>query len=332
MQICICIPTFNQSAFLGRAVECCLAQTGVEVRVIVSDDASTDDTATVMRRFANDPRVVYHRKPENRGIAANAGWVIAQAGTEFFVRLDSDDLLACDFCETLVACLQANPQAAVAHAAVREIDQHGAYKRIRRLHRSSGYQEPDAALRDAVSGYRVAANICMFRRSALLGKMIYREGMNFAEDWDLWVRLADGGWGNVYVDQVLAEYRVWSDSGGYRQGRKFSELCGIGRVYSDSLSPAFERRGWDARVLKSACRQIASGQVRALRRVPRSSADHSKIVQELKHLGDGWSLRWRLLLVQVRGGWLLDWMAGWRLKARDWIKRLLANRVGRKSP
>src|SRR5690606_23416431 len=136
----------------------------------------------------------------------------------YVVRLDSDDLLRPDYCVKLSALLEENPTAAVAHAAVEEIDEFGRHRRIRRLHRATGFQSGEDALRDGIFGYRVAANICMFRRSALEKTgILYRPKLKFCEDWDLFLRLADAGWGNVYCNEVLASYRVWTDAAGDRK-------------------------------------------------------------------------------------------------------------------
>lgn len=281
MRICICIPTFNQSAFVGRAVASGLAQTGVEVRVIVSDDASTDDTATALQRFADDPRVVYHRQPQNLGIAGNAGWVMAQADTEFLVRLDSDDLLAPEYCATLATVLRQHPKAGVAHATVREIDQHDQFRRMRILARAPGLESAEAALKEGCKGYRVAANICMFRRAAIPAGPVYRHGMNFCEDWDLFLRIADAGWANCYVARELASYRVWLDHKGVRAGRRRVEIQGIRRVFEETLAPAWQRRDWTLGPLGAARSRFACGQASALAGALYLPEEKAAIIEDL---------------------------------------------------
>lgn len=319
--IAVCIPTYNQSAYVASAVESCLSQVGVEVKVIVSDDASTDNTAAMMLRFAGDPRVVYHRQPENRGIAANAGWVIAQADTEFVVRLDSDDRLAPEYCATLAQALRENPSAGVAHASVSEIDQHDQYRRMRILYRARGLQSPDIAIKDAIKGYRVAANICMFRRAALPAGGVYRSGMNFGEDWDLFVRLAAEGWGNVYIDKVLASYRVWSDPGGYRRARKLSEINGIRRVFEESLAPAFVKRGWAVGCLYEARCRFALAHAKTLLEVHLDKQSREELIEALESLGASSRLKAVLWLSKNRvlsAGYVK--YANAKIKARELIK------------
>ena len=74
-------------------------------------------------------------------------------------------------------------------------------------------QKADEALLASIHGYRVAANICMFRTSALQQANYYDERIGHGEDWDLSVRLSALGWDNLYCNEVLAAYRVWMDGG-----------------------------------------------------------------------------------------------------------------------
>ena len=251
--VAICIPTFNQSEYVGAAVESAIFQCDVQTEVWISDDASSDGTVAALEKFAGNPRVHILRQSMNTGIAFNAGWVMSQPKTDFVVRLDSDDLLHANYCKNLVALLESNQKAGVAHCAVQEVNAKGTSGRVRRLARKSGFQEAEEALRGAAAGYRVAANICMFRKTALDSlPFIYRQGMNFCEDWDLYARLAASGWGNFYTTQVLANYRVWEDSGGYRASRKADEISGIRNVISVTLSEAWRQRGWPIADLETA--------------------------------------------------------------------------------
>ena len=70
----VCIPTYNRSGLLRASLQSVLWQSLRDVEVIVSDNASTDDTEDVVRSL-RDPRVIYHRNPDQHVI-------------EFFAELD----------------------------------------------------------------------------------------------------------------------------------------------------------------------------------------------------------------------------------------------------
>ena len=288
MHIAVCIPTFNQADHVGGAIESALDQTGVGTEVWVSDDASTDATGQVLARFAGHPRVHLHRQPVNTGIARNAGWVMAQPATGFIVRLDSDDRLHPGYCLALARLFEAEPRAAVVHGAANQVDERGRRVRVRRLARRSGLQDGETALREAAAGYKVAANVCMFRASALRDlPLLYEEGHDFGEDWALFARLADAGWGNIYRAAVAADYRVWSDHEGARARRQAVEVAGITRVFTGALEPAWRRRGWPAGDLAAARRRFARLHAAALARLAPDSAEHAQLHRLLLELAGG---------------------------------------------
>jgi glycosyltransferase involved in cell wall biosynthesis len=244
----ICIPTFNQSQYVLQAISSALAQTS-PVEVYVSNDGSTDDTAAVLDTVDLNGSVKIVSHSINRGIGRNVKWLLKRPTTELIARLDSDDSLDPSYVDVLSKLLDAYPKAGYAHCAVEEIDDAGRPGRIRRLARKTGYEDAESSLHNMVLGYKVAANIILFRREALVSAGFGADTLNFAEDYDLCVRIADAGWGNVYSDQVHASYRVWGAPSRQSVFRKISEIQGLCHVYSVSLEGAFLKRDWSVRAL-----------------------------------------------------------------------------------
>jgi glycosyltransferase involved in cell wall biosynthesis len=92
--VSVVIPCYNYATFLPEALRSALGQEGVQVEVIVVDDASTDDSAEVAEKFAaDDGRVRVIRLEKNGGQVAAVNLALAKATGEFVVRLDADDLL-----------------------------------------------------------------------------------------------------------------------------------------------------------------------------------------------------------------------------------------------
>jgi glycosyltransferase involved in cell wall biosynthesis len=245
MKVSICIPTFNQSQYVGQAIKSALNQTLQPYEIIVSDDCSTDDTAAVLKALSEEiPILKVISQEHNLGIAKNTDSCLRRASGDFIVRLDSDDYLAPDYLNTLVGLLIKQPLAGYAHGAVQEVNQLGVNTKIRKLYRIPGFQSADEALQAAITGYRVAANIIMFRKEALQ-KVNYTTGRpNYVEDFHLSASLASAGYGNVYTDRVLSFYRVWIDNGKVRQRRKMMEIVGLYKVFEEVLIPAFRAKNW----------------------------------------------------------------------------------------
>src|SRR4051812_40163057 len=62
------IPCYKYAHYLRGCVESVLKQQGVDLRVLILDDCSPDDTPEIARQLMReDPRVAYYRNPSNRG-------------------------------------------------------------------------------------------------------------------------------------------------------------------------------------------------------------------------------------------------------------------------
>lgn len=319
--VAVCIPTYNQSQYLAKSVISACQQTYPDVQVWVADDASTDDTPQVMAELCEQyPQLRYHRQPQNLGIVGNNTWLLSQPQTELIVRLDSDDLLRPHYVETLVALMQQYPNAGYAHSAVQEIDEHDRDRTVRRVFRTEEFQDADTALRASMTNYRVAANICMFR-AAVLKELNYYEGRpEYTEDYDLSVRLADAGYGNIYCPEILSSYRVWTDTKGVRPRRKAIQLEGLTRIYEESLIPAFQRRGWSIRPIQRHRQWMARRHAPSCFSSYFTPAEQAQLVELLKKLGDSFGLRLRIAAIRLGFGPFFHWQRETDLALKGAIK------------
>ena len=88
--VSVVIPAYNRADLLLRAIRSVLGQTYTSLECIVVDDASTDDTERVVRKFT-DNRLVYLRHETNRGGAAARNTGIQNASGDHIAFQDSDD-------------------------------------------------------------------------------------------------------------------------------------------------------------------------------------------------------------------------------------------------
>ena len=304
--VSICIPTFNQSGYLMEAIESILNQTAAANEIIVSDDASTDETERIMAGIVSKyPNVRYIRQPINLGIAGNTNAALRLAQGEFVVRLDSDDRLLPDYVSILSRELAIHENAGYAHADVWEIDGAGNRLNRRTLARARGFQTADDALVAALKGYRVTANVIMFRRQALEALNYTANRPNYVEDYSLSVAMAREGWGNIYVDKDLAEYRVWLDKKGFRAKRKAMELKGIIRTFEEEINPGFSERGWDFSEIQKARRRQAIVHALALTNSGLSRAENDELGDLLRKLGASAALELQIFLIRLGLGLLV---------------------------
>jgi glycosyltransferase involved in cell wall biosynthesis len=109
-QLTIGMPLYNNATTLPAALDGLLAQTFSDFRIVASDDASTDATADILRRYAaGDSRIEYICQPKNLGYVGNYSFVAQQARTPFFMWAAGDDLWEPRFIAANMAALAADP-------------------------------------------------------------------------------------------------------------------------------------------------------------------------------------------------------------------------------
>ena len=105
--VSICIPTYNRHIKLARAVQKLATGRYKNLEIIISDNASTDDTQRVCSSLcAFDTRVKYFRHAENLGPTKNFEFARAQAKGKYFLWHGDDDYLDSDYIEKCVAELE----------------------------------------------------------------------------------------------------------------------------------------------------------------------------------------------------------------------------------
>jgi glycosyltransferase involved in cell wall biosynthesis len=121
------VPVYNGEQYLAESLEALVGQTYEDFELIISDNASTDGTEAICRRYARaDSRVRYLRQPRNKGCAANHNVLVNAARGELFKWAMDDDLYARDLLERCVAALDEYPNVVAAHSWTGLVDGAGA--------------------------------------------------------------------------------------------------------------------------------------------------------------------------------------------------------------
>ena len=129
-RLTIGLPVYNGETYLAESLEALLGQTYKDFELIISDNASTDGTADICQRYAQqDSRVRYIRQPQNIGLAPNHNVVVEQARGELFKWASCDDLYARELIERCIDALDEHPDVVLAHSWSARIDGSGAVTR-----------------------------------------------------------------------------------------------------------------------------------------------------------------------------------------------------------
>ncbi len=125
-QVTIGFPIYNGERYLQETLDSLLSQTFSDFELIIADNASTDRTEEICRRYAaDDSRIRYLRNQENVGAALNHNRLVEMAAGEYFKWAAHDDLCAPEFLEKCVEVLDANPDAVLCYPRTTAIDENG---------------------------------------------------------------------------------------------------------------------------------------------------------------------------------------------------------------
>lgn len=250
--ISIIIPTFRNASIVGETVRNALAQDG-EIRVIVVDDASDDNTAeTAEEAGGGDRRLHVIRQPANRGPAAARNAGLAQVDTDWVALLDSDDRMAPGRLTSLIGLATVRGWDLIADDLIRVAD----WTRLDEGHRlwsdrDFGEIELDLArfVRENIHHHcgrgRELGYVKPVIRTAFLRRhgLAYREEMRLAEDYDLYARALLAGARFGLVDP--RGYYAFDTSGSLSKAHNARDLEQIYRVDREFL--AIQELGAEAR-------------------------------------------------------------------------------------
>jgi glycosyltransferase involved in cell wall biosynthesis len=170
--ITVIIPTFRRPKLLRRAILSVLSQTFPAFQVCVYDNASNDDTKTVVSELAKtDSRIRYYCHKENIGAIANFNYGLKEVNTPFFSFLSDDDVLLPNFFECAMRALRSNAEV-MFYAGSTVMSDGDKITRIARERGPFGHFPPPDSLVEIVDGWRdgLAWTSIVFR-SEVIGRV-----------------------------------------------------------------------------------------------------------------------------------------------------------------
>ena len=125
-KVSIGLPVFNGERFVAETIDSILAQTFDDFELIISDNASTDRTEEICRKYAEaDGRVIYVRNRQNLGAAYNYNQTFHLSAGEYFKWACHDDLVRPEFLKRCVEVLDGDPSIVMSYTRWAPIDEAG---------------------------------------------------------------------------------------------------------------------------------------------------------------------------------------------------------------
>lgn len=232
------IATYNRAGYLPAAIEAVLNQTYKNFKLIVLDNASTDNTSDIVKKYT-DPRLSYIRNSENIGGVGNGNKAIDMADTKYFIILHDDDYAAPDMLEKEIAVLEADPEIVMVSCNMFLVKNDRIICKSFNLQKDLIFFKGDY-LKDIAKTYnKISCPTVMFRTDFIQEKKLYVElSIGPAADIYLWINI------NLYdkkiyvISEPLYYYRIheYQDS-----NLNFFDMHT--RLY-DALLPLYKENGY----------------------------------------------------------------------------------------
>lgn len=176
-RLSIGLPVFNGQAYLASAIESILAQTYSDFELIISDNASTDDTPAICDEYARrDHRVRVHRNENNIGATQNFYLVHKLSRGELFALAADDDMYDPRYMQACIDVLDRDQDVVVCHSRTRIIDESGAYGRIMCFAGNTTSPFPHDRLHQLLANDYLCIQLYGVMRSAVLARTKVFEG------------------------------------------------------------------------------------------------------------------------------------------------------------
>ncbi|WP_336514378.1 glycosyltransferase [Pollutibacter soli] len=206
--VSVVMPVYNSAAWLREAMDSILQQTFSDFELILIDDGSTDESASIIKSFS-DSRIRHLVNEKNRGLVFTLNRGIDEAKGKYIARMDGDDIAVDRRFERQVSYLDSHPEVDLIASVVLLIDDKG---------NKTGFWKEDKEmlsyeqLREFMPFNNCIAHPSIMARAGVLRDFKYRQDQDQAEDYDLWLRLFAAGKIIHKIEEPLLLHRILAGS------------------------------------------------------------------------------------------------------------------------
>lgn len=213
-RVTVFIPTWNRARWLEQAIRSVLAQDYTDFLLVVSDNASTDETPDVVAGF-DDDRLRYVRRPHNIGLLGNHNACLESLDTEFGIILSDDDRLFPEHLSRTVETLDRHPRVGMVHTGFHAIGPDGEILAsdvnwTHDLDHDAVESGEEFIHKSMLWSCRVCAPLTLMRAEAIPAGLFLEEDFP-AIDFGMWLRVALQR-DVAFLAEPLGEYRFHGGS------------------------------------------------------------------------------------------------------------------------
>ena len=194
----------DSDPWLADSLKSILEQTLECFEFLIVDDASNDQTATIIKEFqSRDPRIKVFTNDSPKGLPANLNFLIKEARGDYIARMDADDISHPERLEVQLAFMKKNKDIGLCFSEVNIILNEGDFL----CKKWSPNNIKTALFMLPFLNYFVHPT-AFVKREVYIEDGLYNENFIKAQDWELWQRISRKGIGFGIVPKVLFDYRL----------------------------------------------------------------------------------------------------------------------------
>lgn len=198
----VLIANYNNGHYIEQAINSVLDQTYTNWEIIIVDDASTDNTLSVLSKYKNDPRFTILKEKTNKGCGYTKRKCVELANGKIAGFLDPDDLLDKTALQKMIEAHFQHPEASLVYSSLFLCDEYvknctkSTY--VRPIPEDSSFLKMKSGMVSQFATFKLD----LYRLTSGISKYYKR-----AVDQDLYLKLEEVG-RLVFIDEHLYFYRI----------------------------------------------------------------------------------------------------------------------------
>lgn len=226
-KISVCIPVYNGEAYLAQTIRSVLDQTYSDFELVIIDNASTDNTVSIVRSFT-DSRIRLIQNETNVGMLGNWNNCLRYGNCEYMQLLCADDLLTPDNFQKKVRILEDYPEVGMVFSGSHVINENNKVVMNRRPFSTSCLWDGKKLARRSFRNhnYNAEPSNVMFRKSTSLQVGSFDPDLWFTLDWNYWLRMCSVS-KVYYINEYLYSFRISTTS------ETAQLLKTVGKIFDD---------------------------------------------------------------------------------------------------
>lgn len=209
--------SYNGAAFIAEAIDSVLAQDFQNFELVIVDDASTDETVSIIKRYT-DPRIKLYCLEKNVGVGAALQYGLSKTSGRYLVKVDSDDICVATRFSKQKNFLEQHPDIAIVKSLIEYFPHDEATKASQRFFLMKEIKEKQLnsivtpeQIRKTLNGWCCITHNSIMARSEAIKSVGYTNA-RMGEDYQLLYSLNKKGYRMSCVNEMLVHTRIRNTS------------------------------------------------------------------------------------------------------------------------